>query len=82
MFLCPYEKNSGIHKVRFPEIFLAIRHVVGRREIAMKYRKIAPFFLFATFQLVEYVTSFGHHQKYSMFPSQLNFLIRLVIAAE
>jgi len=48
----------------------------------MKYRKISPFFLFATFQLVEYVTSFGHHQKYSMFPSQLNFLIRLVIAAE
>jgi len=42
----------------------------------MKYRKIM------TFQLVEYVTSFGHNQKYCSFLSQLNFLITIVIAAQ
>jgi len=35
-----------------------------------------------TFQLVEYVTSFGHNQKYCSFLSQLNFLITIVIAAQ
>jgi len=54
---------------------------VGRK-LPWSIGKSCRLWWFASFQLDEYVTSLCHHQKYCRSPSQPNFLITLVIAAQ